>query len=108
MNIEWTNADALSCEQTTKIRYIVTYAHEAGLKIDADRFWNYYQSNGWMVGRNKMKDWKAAVRNWAAKENGTGTGTGTKPKAKSFDNFEARPAGDLFSQYINRLEEATG
>lgn len=85
---------------------IVTYAHEAGLKIDADRFWNYYESNGWMVGRNKMKDWKAAARNWAAKENGTGTGT--KPKAKSFDNFEARPEGDLFSQYINRLEEATG
>lgn len=84
---------------------IVTYAHEVGLKIDADRFWNYYQSNGWMVGRNKMKDWKAAVRNWSAKENGNGTGT--KPKAKSFDNFDARPDGDLFSQYINQLQGGT-
>lgn len=30
----------------------------------ADKFLNYYDSNGWKVGRNPMKDWKAAVRNW--------------------------------------------
>lgn len=82
---------------------IVAYAHEAGLRVDADRFWNYYQSNGWMVGRNKMKDWKATVRNWAAKQ----TEEKTKPKAKNFDNFEARPDGDLFSQYINQLQGGT-
>lgn len=82
---------------------IVAYAHEAGLRIDADRFWNYYQSNGWMVGRNKMKDWKATVRNWSAKQ----TDEKPKPKAKNFDNFEARPDGDLFSQYINQLQGGT-
>lgn len=32
--------------------------------VEAQRFWDYYQSNGWKVGRNPMKDWKAAVRNW--------------------------------------------
>ena len=32
--------------------------------IEAQRFWDYYESNGWRVGRNPMKDWKAAVRNW--------------------------------------------
>lgn len=32
------------------------------------KFFNYYESNGWMVGRSKMKDWKAAVRTWLAKE----------------------------------------
>jgi len=36
--------------------------------LDALRFHNYYESNGWMVGRNKMKDWKAAARNWLSKE----------------------------------------
>lgn len=46
------------------------YCFENGIKnVDADRFVSYYESNGWMVGRNKMKDWKAAVRNWASKEN---------------------------------------
>ena len=32
--------------------------------VDADKFWNYYESNGWKVGRNSMKDWKACVRTW--------------------------------------------
>ena len=32
--------------------------------VDAERFCDFYESKGWMVGKNKMKDWKAAVRNW--------------------------------------------
>lgn len=31
---------------------------------DADGFWNYYASNGWRVGKNPMKDWRAAAANW--------------------------------------------
>lgn len=44
---------------------LLSYVNEKGLSIDPDRFLDYYESNGWMVGKNKMKDWKAAVRNWA-------------------------------------------
>ena len=33
-----------------------------------ERFVSYYESNGWMVGRNKMKNWQAAVSNWNGKE----------------------------------------
>ncbi len=34
-------------------------------KTEAERFFNYYESNGWLVGgKTKMKDWKAAARNW--------------------------------------------
>lgn len=44
---------------------IEAYCLEKGYRIDAERFVNYYESNGWMVGRNKMKKWKAAVANWA-------------------------------------------
>ena len=47
---------------------VQAYCNESGCHIDVDRFMNYYESNGWMVGRNKMKDWKATVRNWASKE----------------------------------------
>lgn len=36
--------------------------------FNAEHFFNYYESNGWMVGRNKMKDWKATVKNWMAKD----------------------------------------
>lgn len=37
-------------------------------ELDALRFYNYYESNGWKVGRNPMKDWKAAARNWLSKD----------------------------------------
>lgn len=32
--------------------------------FDAERFYDFYESKGWFVGKNKMKDWKAAARNW--------------------------------------------
>jgi len=38
---------------------------ENNLILNADDFLNYYNSNGWMVGKNKMKDWKATVRRWS-------------------------------------------
>ena len=33
-------------------------------QLDSQRFHDFYSSKGWMVGKNKMKDWKAAARNW--------------------------------------------
>lgn len=44
---------------------ITSYCTEKGIHIDVDRFIDYYTANGWKVGRNPMKDWKATVRNWA-------------------------------------------
>ena len=32
--------------------------------LEAERFFNYYSSNGWLVGKNKMKNWNAAAKNW--------------------------------------------
>ena len=40
------------------------YCFERNNGIDAQSFIDFYQSKGWMVGKNKMKDWKAAVRTW--------------------------------------------
>ena len=40
------------------------YIESRHTDVDAERFWNYYESNGWKVGRNPMKDWKACVRTW--------------------------------------------
>jgi len=36
--------------------------------VDAEIFFDYYESNGWKVGRNAMKDWKATIRTWANKD----------------------------------------
>lgn len=40
------------------------YCSERKNNISAEKFIDYYESNGWRVGRNSMKDWKATVRNW--------------------------------------------
>lgn len=47
---------------------VKTYVHERGDRISAEAFVAYYESNGWKVGKNTMKDWKAAVRSWEARE----------------------------------------
>ena len=47
------------------------YCRERGNSVDAERFVDFYAAKGWMVGKNRMKDWKAAVRTWE-KEDGDG------------------------------------
>jgi len=37
---------------------------EYNARVQSDRFFNYYDSNGWMVGKNKMKNWRASVAGW--------------------------------------------
>ena len=46
------------------IEEVRAYIQEKGLSVNADAFYNYYEANGWMVGRNKMKKWQAAVTKW--------------------------------------------
>ncbi len=53
---------------------VTAYCRERGNSIDPERFLDYYEARGWMIGKTKMKDWKAAVRTWEKRE--------TKPKPK--------------------------
>ena len=43
---------------------VAAYCSERGNSIDARKWFDHYTANGWKVGRNPMKDWKAAVRTW--------------------------------------------
>ena len=64
---------------------IVDYCNERNNIVDAQKFYDYYSSNGWKVGKNPMKDWKAAVRTW---EKNT-TATQTKGKVQqSLDTWQ--------------------
>lgn len=71
-------------------REIEDYILSAGLDVDAACFLDHYTANGWMVGRNKMKDWRAALRNWARRDDLMTNGATTSPSQKHFDN-ETRP-----------------
>lgn len=46
------------------VEQIGEYCAERRNGVDPERFYDYYQSKGWMVGKVKMKDWRAAVRTW--------------------------------------------
>lgn len=59
------------------IEEISEYCKERKNQVLANKFYDYYESNGWKVGRNKMKDWKAAVRNWEKNNNTAKQGTYT-------------------------------
>ena len=71
------------------LSYFTDYAYKKGISIDpvveSERFYNHYESNGWRVGRNPMKDYKAACRNWLLNNLSK-----TKPLPPS-----ANPFGDL-------------
>ena len=43
---------------------VADYCIERKNNVDPMKFINFYDSNGWKVGKNKMKDWKACVRTW--------------------------------------------
>jgi len=50
------------------VEEVKEYCLARGNGVDANRFVDYYTANGWIVGRNKMKDWRAAVRTWEQRE----------------------------------------
>lgn len=62
---------------------VAAYCQERGNSLDPDAFVDFYASKGWMVGKNPMKDWKAAVRTWERSEGrGTsGAGNRVQPRA---------------------------
>jgi hypothetical protein len=50
--------------QKPTIEQLKEYMSEQGMNDIAENWLNHYEANGWMVGKNKMKDWKASVRTW--------------------------------------------
>jgi hypothetical protein len=56
---------------------------------EGEKFWNYYEANGWKAGRNKMKNWNAAARNWIKRSHEFTTNKTGTPKQPSKDQLEA-------------------
>lgn len=71
------------------------YCSERGNDVDAQRFYGFYESKGWMIGSSKMKDWKAAVRTWEQRERRSLNGAENKNQkekisdGKRFGNTQA-------------------
>lgn len=65
---------------------VKTYCEERKNSINPKRFLDYYSSNGWKVGKNPMKDWRAAVRTWESK----GAFYGENKRVNKFSNESNR------------------
>jgi hypothetical protein len=50
--------------QKPSLEQVQEYCQERGNKVDLDKWFAFYDSNGWKVGKNPMKDWKGAIRTW--------------------------------------------
>ena len=74
------------------IQEVADYCRERGNNVDPEKFVSYYESNGRHVGRNKMKDWKAAVRTW--ERNSRSYSNSVNRKAAELDEFY-RMAGEF-------------
>ena len=53
------------------VEQVREYCLESGYGIDPEQFVDFYESKGWMIGKNKMKSWKAAVRTWVKNRKNT-------------------------------------
>ena len=69
------------------------YCAERKNGVDAERFVNYYMANGWKVGKNPMKDWKAAVRTWERNDFG---------KPKSVETEHSFDLDDFFNAAVDK------
>lgn len=54
--------------QKPTIEEIRQYCLEKSLDVDAEHFYNFYESKGWVVGKSPMKNWRAAVCTWSRRE----------------------------------------
>jgi len=81
---------------------VKNYCKERNNQINADEWYSHYEANGWRVGRVAMKDWKAAVRTWEARNYGTNRQHGKESRAKQVaDNNLAAFAAAMGSNPVD-------
>lgn len=69
------------------VEEIESYCKERNNSVDAQQFFDYYESKGWKVGKSPMKDWKAAVRTWEKNDYGYHNKTVSEEPTKTQLNF---------------------
>jgi len=79
------------------------YCLERDKGIDAEKWYNHYTSNGWKVGKNPMKDWKAAVRTWEREKNNNKQGKMVLiENGKFYIEYDADDYKDLFIDVVDK------
>lgn len=83
------------------LQEVKDYISENSFLVDPEAFYDYYESNGWMINKNRMKDWRATIRRWNRTEN---------PKKRSvpaptpsLDGFEVETKTETKKDYSERF-----
>ena len=88
------------------------YCSEKGFQVDAVRFCDFYASKGWRVGSSPMKDWRAAVRTWATREQSPTASTFARgPKTVGEQQYTQREYTnnlDAFDRMMQKYMESCG
>lgn len=83
---------------------LITYKQKANLAlVDCEAFFDFYESKGWVVGKNPMKDWQAAMRNWDRTERERGGKCKNTPANTSIAVRETMVAGEMDDAYFERV-----
>lgn len=88
------------------VEEVSSYCLERKNKIDAQRFVDYYEAKGWMIGKNSMKDWKAAIRTWEKNDGSFSNKTITQEKVPEWFDKKDEELGEQMSDERRREIEA--
>ena len=75
------------------------YCQSRNNGIDPETFVNFYESKGWLIGKNRMKDFRAAIRTWERKRKGEGA----QPDARDVHGYEQRDYADEQKKALERM-----
>lgn len=85
-----------------EIEEVKSYCKEKGYVLDAEEFIDFYVSKDWYIGKNKMKDWKAAVRNWVRRDKKPQREDKPPKQGTKFNNF---PDRNYSKEDLNSFEQ---
>jgi len=77
---------------------VKAFLEEKGYSVDPEKFHAYYESNGWMVGKNRMKDWHAACLTWHKNEKGYGRDQRSADPLQA--EYEAKGNSPVWPDYV--------
>ena len=80
---------------------VEAYCTERANGIDAGRFIDHYEANGWRVGKSAMKDWRATVRKWERNERADPAAAAPTPTLADLAS-QYEPPSDLNRHYVPR------
>ena len=106
------NTDSIQNHQSNNQRFVPPtyeevniYCNERGNNVDAQAFVDFYTSNGWKVGNNPMKDWKAAVRTWEKRDNKKKPAQPAPQKKESYFEHNNRLMAEMLGQNFGGYDD---